>query len=54
MDSVNRLSSCKFEPLVDVALPEKAVVWTANQYYDGSGETHSAALNGMSKLSILN
>lgn len=37
MDSVNRLSSCKFEPLVEVATPEKAVVWTSNNYYDGSG-----------------
>ncbi|CDJ35809.1 uncharacterized protein EMH_0092240 [Eimeria mitis] len=37
MEGVNRLCSCRFEPLVDVAVPEKAIVWTANNYYDGSG-----------------
>ncbi|XP_026193056.1 uncharacterized protein LOC34617342 [Cyclospora cayetanensis] len=37
MESVNRLSSCKFEPLEEVPLPEKALLWTTNHYYDGSG-----------------
>ncbi|KAL8425413.1 hypothetical protein Efla_003641 [Eimeria flavescens] len=37
MDSVNRLGSCKMEPLVNVSVPDKAQVWTAQQYYDGSG-----------------
>ncbi|KAL8436512.1 hypothetical protein ACSSS7_001675 [Eimeria intestinalis] len=38
MESVNRLGSCRFEPLVDVVVPERARVWTAQQYYDGSGD----------------
>lgn len=37
MDSLNRLSSCRFQPLVDVEVPEKALVWTSNYYYDGAG-----------------
>lgn len=43
MDSVKRLSSCRFEPLVDVPLPTKALVWTAKHYYDGSSKHQVAA-----------
>lgn len=49
MDSVNKLSTCKFEPLVEVQIPEKAEVWTSNQYYDGSGWV---ALPEREKLSL--
>lgn len=37
MEAVNKLCSCRFEPLVEVPVPEKAVVWTSKNYYDGSG-----------------
>ncbi|CDJ65411.1 hypothetical protein, conserved [Eimeria necatrix] len=46
MEAVNKLCSCRFEPLVEVPVPEKAVVWTSKNYYDGTGMymTHPPAL----------
>ncbi|KAL8448780.1 hypothetical protein Emag_003837 [Eimeria magna] len=49
MESVNRLGSCRFEPLVSVPIPERARVWTAQQYYDGSGWV---GLSDREKLSL--
>lgn len=37
METLNRLCSCKFEPLTEVAIPDKAQLWTSSLYYDGSG-----------------
>lgn len=34
---MERYSSCRYEPIVEVKPPPKAVCWSAQQYYDGNG-----------------
>ncbi|PFH34764.1 S15 sporozoite-expressed protein [Besnoitia besnoiti] len=34
---MERLGTCRFDPLSEVALPSGIVMWTPHQYYDGAG-----------------